>query len=336
MRWQRRPDGSNWGDFGVDDQIGMMNTLTPAMRLGGIAEAREGIAFTLSMALDRPGLPIAGTRKPPHLFSICRPNSHSHNYLFEYSEIRPAFIDIVNDDAVTLFTQYSTQWDGLSHMGFKFDADGDGIPELTFYNGYRAGVDILGPDDGGPNARALGIEQFAMSDVQGRGALVDLYSVFGKEPATVGYDDLMRVMDAQRVDVAPGDFLCLRTGLADMIVEAGDSADPAVIFKSCPAIDGRDQRLLDWITDSGLVAICADNFSVERYPSKKSSAAQHAAWPLHEHCLFKRGIHIGELWILSGLAKWLAENNRCHFLLTAPPLRLPGAVGSPVTPIATV
>jgi hypothetical protein len=29
-------------------------------------------------------------------------------------------------------------------------------------------------------------------------------------------------------------------------------------------------------------------------------------------------------------------NGRHRFLLTAPPLRLPGAVGSPTTPIATV
>ncbi|NYT76959.1 SDR family NAD(P)-dependent oxidoreductase [Alcaligenaceae bacterium] len=36
------------------------------------------------------------------------------------------------------------------------------------------------------------------------------------------------------------------------------------------------------------------------------------------------------------LAEWLNANQRSRFLLTAPPLRLPGAEGSPVTPIATV
>jgi hypothetical protein len=36
------------------------------------------------------------------------------------------------------------------------------------------------------------------------------------------------------------------------------------------------------------------------------------------------------------LAAWLRENRRSRFLLTAPPLRLPGAAGSPVTPVATV
>ena len=58
--------------------------------------------------------------------------------------------------------------------------------------------------------------------------------------------------------------------------------------------------------------------------------------PIHELCLFKLGIHLGELWYLAELAHWLRANQRSAFLLTAPPLRLPGSVGSPLTPIATV
>ena len=58
--------------------------------------------------------------------------------------------------------------------------------------------------------------------------------------------------------------------------------------------------------------------------------------PLHEHCLFKLGLPLGELWYLDELADALHERGRTRFLLTAPPLRLPGAVGSPVTPIATL
>jgi hypothetical protein len=45
---------------------------------------------------------------------------------------------------------------------------------------------------------------------------------------------------------------------------------------------------------------------------------------------------LGELWYFTELAAWLRTNGRTRFLLTAPPLRLPGAVGSPATPVATV
>jgi hypothetical protein len=50
----------------------------------------------------------------------------------------PTALDIVCDDQVVLTLQYSTQWDSLSHVGQMFDADGDGVAEDVFYNGYRA------------------------------------------------------------------------------------------------------------------------------------------------------------------------------------------------------
>ncbi len=45
---------------------------------------------------------------------------------------------------------------------------------------------------------------------------------------------------------------------------------------------------------------------------------------------------LGELWHLTELATWLRAHNRFRFFLIAPPLRLPGAVGSPIIPVATV
>ena len=50
----------------------------------------------------------------------------------------------------------------------------------------------------------------------------------------------------------------------------------------------------------------------------------------------KLGIPLGEIWWLGDLAAYFAETGRNACLLTAPPLRLPGAVGSPATPVATV
>lgn len=41
-RWRRRPPGSNWGDFGVDDQCGRLNLLTAEKVRQGVAEVREG------------------------------------------------------------------------------------------------------------------------------------------------------------------------------------------------------------------------------------------------------------------------------------------------------
>ena len=336
-RWQNRPAGSNWGEFGADDQRGRMNLLTPARRLAAVREVQEGLVFSLSLPLDYPGGPgLWETRSPPKLAATHFANGHAA-YPYHMSQFAKRATDVVCDDQVTLCLQYSTQWDALAHCGSEFDADGDGVREVVFYNGFRGGSDIAGPDAaGGTGARALGIEQLARAGVQGRGVLIDLHREYGRQPASVGYDDLMRVMEAQQVTVEAGDFVCLYTGFADVVLEMQKKPDHRVLQRSCAGLAGADARLQRWIDDSGLVALCADNAAVESTAMADSGAEREALLPLHELCLFKLGIHLAELWYLRDLAQWLAAHGRSRFLLTAPPLDLPGAVGSPVTPLATV
>ena len=112
--------------------------------------------------------------------------------------------------------------------------------------------------------------------------------------------------------------------------------DARALHASSSVLDGHDDRLLQWISDSKIVAIASDNFAVEDARVSLPSDYRGPRLPLHHHCLFKLGLPLGELWYLTELAKWLRMHNRNRFLLTAPPLRLTGAVGSPVTPIATV
>ena len=64
-RWTQRPEGSNWGDFGPDDQKGRLNLLTPEKVLQGVAEVKEGKTFCLSLPLDRPGRGLNPARHPP-------------------------------------------------------------------------------------------------------------------------------------------------------------------------------------------------------------------------------------------------------------------------------
>lgn len=326
-RWVNRPEGSNWGDFGPDDQIGRMNLLTPEIRRGGIAEAREGIAFTLSLPLDYPG-GEGPFRKPPQLFA--HPIGDQPGYNF-----RMGSCGVMCDDGVVLYTQYSTQWDSLAHWGQMFDADGDGVPEAVYYNGFRAGTDLECEGVGhAPHAHRLGIENLAMAGVQGRGVMVDLAVIYGRESVAVDYAMLAAAMKAQKVEVRPGDFLLVYTGVDRFILD--QKRQPHDHVSVGPALDGRDPALIDWVTRSNIVAICSDCVAVETIRMEEGRAEQAPVLPLHDLCLFKLGIHLGELWYLEELALWLRTHKRSAFLLTAPPLRLPGSVGSPLTPIATV
>ena len=347
QRWVRRPEGSNWGEFGPDDQCGRLNLIGPEQVRKGLAEAREGLTFCLSLPLDYPGGNLLNPRRhPPILRPTLRNGRPNLNYRMDQDD--PSLTDVMNDDAVILHTQYSTQWDALCHVGQLFDADGDGIPEPVYYNGFRAGVDLLGPTDPADagavgtvparatsSARALGIENMAERCVQGRAVMIDLHAHFGDAHRLVGYDDLMRVMERDRVEVERGDMVCLHTGWAERVFAMKLQPDLHTLEQSCTSLDGRDPALQRWITDSGLAVIAADNYAVEGLPARAGCGCCAMA-PLHELCLFKLGIHLGELWRLTPLAGWLRERGRSRFLLTAPPLRLPGAVGSPTTPVATV
>jgi kynurenine formamidase len=116
----------------------------------------------------------------------------------------------------------------------------------------------------------------------------------------------------------------------------GRNPDPTKLFTLCSYLDARDPELLEWIAESQIAALVADNYAVEGLLGRDRDQSRHSFLPIHHLCLFKLGVPLGEMWYLHELAAWLRAHNRSRFLLTAPPLRLPGIVGSPVTPIATV
>jgi hypothetical protein len=348
-RWKQRPPGSTWGDWGEDDELGRVNLLTPEKVLQGVREVEAGVSFCLSLPLDYPGGTALNQRRhPPVLAPTEDMRGDSGNFynvhMSEMDEGDPRYVDVWADDMVTLSLQYSTQWDSLAHVGAEFDADGDGIDEPVYYNGYRAGVDLVGPrpdaaGDGGGHlcfAHHLGLEHMAYQGMQGRGVLVDLAHHLGQDWRGVDLQTLEAIMAADDVVVEPGDMLLLHTGFATEVLRWNRDPDPVKIHTMCCYLDARDRSLRQWISDSQISALVADNYAVEGLVGRDRDESRHSFLPIHHLCLFRLGVPLGEMWYLHELASWLRDHNRSRFLLTAPPLRLPGVVGSPLTPVATV
>ena len=106
------PPGNAWGRFGPNDQLGMLNLLTPEVVATAAREnILSGKRISLDWDLTKPSFPSFG-RQPFH------------------HEIRQKGPPgrCVNDDILTFNTQGSSQWDGFRHYGIIHQAIVDVIP----------------------------------------------------------------------------------------------------------------------------------------------------------------------------------------------------------------
>ena len=85
-----------------------------------------------------------------------------------------------------------------------------------------------------------------------------------------------------------------------------------------------------WLHGTEIAAIATDTWGFEVRPNEFENAFQ----PLHQVAIPNIGLLIGEMWDLEALAEDCAADGVYEFLLAAAPLRITGAVGSPVNPIA--
>ena len=227
----------------------------------------------------------------------------------EMREGDDTFYDVWADDQVTLWLQYSTQWDSLAHVGAEFDADGDGVAEAVYYNGYRAGVDLVGPEhdargDGAghallrapPRARAHGVPRRAGA----RACSSTSRTTSGDEAQAVKLATLQEIMAADNVVVEPGDMLLLHTGFATKVLEWNKRSRPGEDPPDVPALDPRDESLLEWIAESRISALVADNYAVEAMLGGGPLVdGKRTLLPIHHLCLFKLGVPLGEMWYLA-------------------------------------
>lgn len=298
---------SRWGRWGADDVLGSLNLLTPAKRLEGAACVRTGEAYSLSQPFDESG-PQPGWKKRTNPVHTMLGTGHE--------ALDGEFPHGIGgaDDVIAMPLQCSTQWDGLGHI---FDHG-------KAWNG-RDAADVVRVE----GDRVTGIET-AAAHLAGRGVLLDAGRVLGDErgelpdsyPITASeLDEIARV---QGVEVRPGDIVCVRTGQYARTRREGWGG-----YAGGPA-PGLSFTTLDWLHASDVAAIATDTWGVEVRPNEFDVSFQ----PLHQVAIPHLGLFLGEMWDLDGLAEACAADGHYAFFLTAAPLRITGAVGSPVNPIA--
>lgn len=290
---------NNWGRWGEDDELGAANYIEPEDIVEAAKLIRSGRVFSLAIPIEGTG-PRIPIRNPPH---------HFMTGVSAGAETTDAMG--FTDDYIYMPLQGSTQWDALSH----------GYYGGKFYNGYTLDTVTAA------GASKLGMEKLRDRFV-GRGVLVDVLRYKGGtlEPGyAITRADIEGALKQQGTEVREGDIVLIRTGEVPRFY--GLSAQEQLGWWGRQAGIGKDVVL--WIRDARISAMAADNLALEVTPNPKGSN-----FHLHGNILRDLGVFIGELWWLEELAEDCARDGRYEFFLSAPPLHIPGAVGSPINPMA--
>jgi kynurenine formamidase len=298
----------NWGRWGAEDVLGTLNFLEAA----GLV--RDGRAISLAQAFDTNG-PQKGWRRrtnPVHTMTDTGTDAERANQGFPHGFGGA-------DDVISMPLQCSTQWDGLGHI---FDHG-------AAWNGRRAGDVVTSDGD-----LVTGIEH-AASVIVSRGVLLDVGRHLAPETGELpdGYAitvaDINATIAAQGATsaVGRGDIVLVRTGQYSRTRRDGWGE-----YAGGPA-PGLSLTTAGWLHRTEIAAIATDTWGFEVRPNEFDAPAFQ---PLHQVVIPNMGLTIGEMWNLDELAEACAAAARWEFLLTAAPLPITGAVGSPINPIAVL
>jgi len=229
---QQQQQLNNWGRWGNDDRIGMLNLQSPESILRALRLVKKGKLYNLSVPLAEDGPQWPAFHKTWQTTFL---TTNSDPCAFQ-----------VADDILTLVTHSGTHMDALGHCW------NDG----KLWNGRsHEHVDSYG-------TRWAGIE-----NVRGfvtRGVMLDIPRFKGVEHLQLGEVVTVEDMDAcalaQQVEIQPGDVLFVRTGWYRVFKSNYD------LWKL--GEPGPDASCTAWLKEKNIIAIGADNSGVEAYVAK--------------------------------------------------------------------
>lgn len=289
------PPGNAWGLWGKDDELGMLNLITPKIVAAAASEIQTGLRISLDLPLNKPSHPSFDRRRFHH-------------------EILNKAPMTMNDDAIYINTQSSTQWDGFRHYGYQ------GVKK--FYNGHTQ-------DEFEPAGDSLGIDMFAQNGgITGRGVLLDwcswaqrngsLLSPF--ETGAVKLTDLQSIIRENSIELRPADILFIRVGYIAEYDKLSVEEQINLPNRKPGGLLGLEanRESLRWLWENRFAAIASDAAGFERGPA--TGPYNDPDVSIHQWCLAGWGMPIGELFNLERLAEYCNENKRWTFFLQSTPL----------------
>ena len=221
---------SNWGGWGPDDQLGMLNILNAESVLNAVRLVKKGIVYNLAVPLEKDGPQVPWFHK---------------TWKVTY------FSDGPHPDGSDVTTDVLTM---MSHSGTHIDARGHYLRDGKLWNGGSAS-----------EVSATGLGWAAIDNVSaivGRGVMLDIAAFKGVEHLGLGevitVEDMTSCAAAQGIEVLAGDTLLLHTGWYRVF-----KRDRSLWEQGKP---GPDHTCGRWLKEKDIVAIGADNVGVESNP----------------------------------------------------------------------
>jgi len=298
---------SAWGLFGIDDNVGLVNLMTPERVAAAAALVRTGRVFPLDVPLGSVAPTLARSRGTPRHTVVHQPGS-------------VGFDDVYDN----FYPQAASQWDSLGHVGYAPD---------EFYNGATE-ADILA---GTRNT----IDHWARHGIAGRAVLLDIpgaMAAVGRdyapgEATAIGVEELELARLRTGLDFAVGDIILLHTGFGSWYRQQPAAVRERLPSRLCAPGLAHTEAVAEYLWDSHIAAIASDTFAVEVWPVDPNPAA-HPFGFLHHVLIGQFGMALGELWWLQDLADSCAADGVYESFLVSAPMNAPGGIGSPANAVA--
>jgi kynurenine formamidase len=244
------------------------------------------------------GMPIWPGHKPGYFYALHR--RHGDTYQPQAHGPRSSASGVL-----TMMEHSGTHIDALCHQACG----------LTMYGG----VPVAGTETPA-GFTSHGAEK--IPPLVGRGVLLDVAGWKGMSllPRKYGItgDDLDGCAKAQQSPVQKGDVLLVRTGYGTLWNQEADYLQAAGVAKSGTL----------WAAERGVVAVGIDNMTWD-VPDERDPETGATLFA-HVYLLPQKGVYIIENLLLEELAR----DRRWTFAFVGIPLKLQGATGSPIRPLA--